>query len=78
MPGKGHTTEFPRKDNMYKKKESLPFDEAYSLIWINRPYNETQEAFKEWFAHMLIGVSVGFVAFLMKIMEENLLEFALH
>ena len=28
MPSKGHTTSFPRTDTAYKKKESIPFDEA--------------------------------------------------
>jgi len=40
MPAVGHTLEFPRKDNAYKKKESLPFDEIYSNVWKNRPANE--------------------------------------
>jgi hypothetical protein len=29
----GNTIEFPRKDNVYKKKEALPFDEYDSLVW---------------------------------------------
>jgi len=78
MPGKGRTTEFPRKDNIYKHKESLPFDEAHSLVWVNRPYNKTSEDIKEWFAYSLIGLIVGTVTFIMKIMEEKLLEFGLH
>ena len=28
MPAVGHTTDFPRADNLYRKKESLPYDEA--------------------------------------------------
>ena len=28
MPPAGRTLAFPRKDNMYKKKESIPYDEA--------------------------------------------------
>jgi hypothetical protein len=33
MPAAGHTTEFPRKDNVYEHKESIPFDESKSLVW---------------------------------------------
>ena len=29
----GNTLEFPRKDNVYKSKEALPYDEADSLVW---------------------------------------------
>ena len=29
----GHTLVFPRVDNVYKKKEALPFDEFDSLVW---------------------------------------------
>ena len=28
MPAVGHTTDFPRADNLYRKKESLPYDES--------------------------------------------------
>jgi len=28
MPAVGHTTNFPREDNLYRKKESLPYDEC--------------------------------------------------
>ena len=33
MSAVGKTLKFPRKDNMYKKKESLPYDEVHSLVW---------------------------------------------
>lgn len=47
MPAAGHTTKFPRKDNVYKKKESLAFDESiYSNVWINRQKNVAEEEFK--------------------------------
>ena len=34
MNAVGFTTEFPRKDNIYKQKESIPFDESYAAIWL--------------------------------------------
>jgi chloride channel 7 len=78
MPGKGRTTIFPRIDNLYKKKESLPYDEAQTLVWVNRPHEHTKEALKEWLAYALMGIAVGLTAFIMKIMEEAILEFTLH
>lgn len=33
MSADTNTKVFPREDNMYKKKESLPYDEAKSLVW---------------------------------------------
>ena len=33
----GKTLSFPRLDNVYTHKESLPYDEAHSLIWRERP-----------------------------------------
>jgi hypothetical protein len=36
MPNSGNTTEYPRKDNVYKKKESIPYDEHRSVVWKNK------------------------------------------
>ena len=33
----GKTLKFPRRDNLFKKKESLPYDEVQSLVWQTRP-----------------------------------------
>ena len=74
----GHTIEFPRKDNIYKGKESLPYDEAHSIIWKDRPVNERLEAFKEWAAYAFIGLMVGATAFVMKVIEEELLILGVH
>ena len=74
MPAVGHTIEFPRRDNVYKTKESLPFDEAHSKIWKDRHVHEVNEVIKEWLVYMLIGVIVGSVAFWMGQLEEHLIE----
>ena len=37
MSALGHTTVFPREDNMYKSKESIPYDEEQSKVWKDRP-----------------------------------------
>jgi chloride channel 7 len=70
MGAVGKTLIFPRKDNIFKKKESLPFDEINSLVWQDRPFQKRKEQTKTWLAHFLVGISVGVVAFLMTSMEE--------
>jgi H+/Cl- antiporter ClcA len=76
MSAIGYTTVFPRKDNIYKHKESIPFDESQSEIWIQRPQDKFKESLVEWWVFLLIGVCVGTIAFLMKMMEEKLIDFA--
>jgi len=39
----GKTCVFPRRDNIYKKKESLPYDEALTNVWRERPTLDTRE-----------------------------------
>ena len=67
----GKTLDFPRRDNIFTHKESLPFDEAHSKIWTDRPRRRKNEHCKEWVAYGLIGVVVGTVAFLMTLFEEK-------
>lgn len=72
MPAAGRTLAFPREDNYYRKKESLPFDEAQTRVWRSRPQLRTSEAFKEWMAYLLLGFGIGFTGFCMDSMEEAL------
>lgn len=74
MPNSGNTTEFPRKDNVYKKKESIPYDEHRSVVWKSKddkPSKKSQEI-RSWFVHALIGALIGITTFVMDIMEEFL------
>jgi len=59
MHATGHTTVFPREDNVYTMKQSFPFDEVQTKPWQNRPRNKDWEEFKEWYAYVLMGVLVG-------------------
>lgn len=68
----GHTIEFPRKDNVYKKKEALPFDEFDSLVWRRAFRNDWKENIKQWFVYMIAGTCVGITAFGMDKLEELL------
>jgi hypothetical protein len=37
MLAAGKTLIFPREDNMFKKKESIGYDESSTKIWMERP-----------------------------------------
>ena len=71
----GHDTEFPRKDNAYKKKESLPFDEAQTVIWKERDIAPNED-FLAWLAFILAGFCIGFTAFCMDTVEDFLIDLA--
>ena len=77
MSALGHTTVFPREDNLYMSKESIPYDEEQSKVWKDRPVFKN-EALKEWMAYAVIGFLVVTIGIFMKIAEEGLLELALH
>jgi chloride channel 7 len=58
---------------MFKKKDSLSYEEAQSLVWIDRPPHGSIEIWKEWLAYILVGVLIGFISFFMVVCEELLL-----
>ena len=68
----GNTIDFPRKDNVYKKKDALPFDEIESLVWRRAFKNDWKENFKHWFVYMIAGTCIGITAFGMDKLEELL------
>ena len=70
MSAVGKTMVYPREDTIFKSKESLPYDEVESLVWVDRPRQKRVEHTKMWFAHFLVGLFVGIVAFIMVIFEE--------
>ena len=72
MPAVGKTFIFPREDNVFKKKESLPYDEIQTQVWIERPKERQKEHLKEWLAYILLGLGIGSTAFLMSSLEEFL------
>jgi len=72
MPYSGLTLEFPRKDNMYKKKEALPLDEADSLVWKRAFKNDWRENLKHWWVYITGGIMVGICAFGMSKLEDLL------
>jgi hypothetical protein len=72
MSSVGHTIQFPRKDNMFRHKESLPYDEFQSILWKDREVS-VREEIKEWMGNLCVGFLVGTIGFLMKIAEEQLI-----
>ena len=75
MSAVGKTLEFPRVDNIYKTKQSIPYDEISTQVWRNRAAVRKSEHVKEWTVYVLIGVLTGSIAFLMIGLEELLLGF---
>ena len=67
----GKTLKFPRKDNLYKKKESLPYDEVQSNVWQTRPRQRKTDHSREWLAHFYVGIAVAIVAFMMEVVEDG-------
>ena len=71
MPSIGKTLKFPREDNVFKGKESIPYDEASTIIWRERPRLFTKrENLMEWKAYFYIGILIGTIACLMTQIEE--------
>lgn len=60
---------FPRLDNVFKKKESLSFEEAHSNVWRERPNQGDIECWKEWWAYMAVGILVGSIAWILTVGE---------
>jgi hypothetical protein len=69
---------YPRLDTVYKGKESLDFTESKTWVWQHRndrnQNKDKKEGAIEWFAHVILGISIGFVAFVMDTIEENLVK----
>lgn len=65
----GRTLTFPRKDNVYKKKEAIPFDEANSLVWKRAFKDDWRENAKHWLVYMVAGAMIGITAFGMDQLE---------
>ena len=74
MPSVGKTFVFPRQDNIYEHKESIPYDEAQCKVWVDRPRQRQKEHIREWTAYMLLGLCIGITAFIMVTIEEFLSE----
>lgn len=72
MPAVGKTLVFPREDNVFKTKESIPYDEIQTKVWRDRPKRRSAEHIREWGAYILLGLGIGFTGFVMSTLEENL------
>jgi hypothetical protein len=75
MKATGYTKVFPREDNIFKKKDSLAFEESKALIWTDRPEHKLKERFLEILAYFLLAFAVGTIAFLMSHVEEKISHF---
>jgi len=72
MPAIGRTLVFPREDNIYTHKESIPYDEIQTQVWRERPKRRSKEHVREWSVYIMLGIGIGFVGFIMSTLEEFL------
>ena len=61
---------YPRIDNIFKTKSSFNYDMMRTRIFEER--SNKNETIVIWFTHGLIGVFIGFVAFLMAVVEDEI------
>ena len=78
MSAVGKTLSFPRADNIFKHKESLPYDEVQTQVWRERPRRGGKDKTRQWRAYFYLGVLIGGVAFLMSKTEDLLSEWFVH
>lgn len=64
---------YPRPDTTYKTKHSLAFDIMQTEIFRNRG-EPASVGILRWVCYFIIGVAVGLTAFLMELIEENLVD----
>ena len=77
MSAIGKTLSFPRKDNIYKGKESIPYDEIQTQVWRDRPRGNNEKT-RQWKAYMFLGIIIGTIAFAMAKVEDFLAEHIVH
>jgi hypothetical protein len=64
---------YPRRDSMYKKKDSLNFDMMRTKIFLDRKENKYEGAMI-WIANLLCGVILGFICFMLVWAEDRIIE----
>ena len=65
---------YPRKDNIFKHKKSLDFQQRYCKIFVDRK-RDTMDSFMEFVVYVIIGVLVGLTASVMSNIEEQVTAF---
>jgi hypothetical protein len=70
----GIETTWPRKDNVYKHKQSLNYQDLESRVWLHREPGRW-ETHIEYAAYIVLGLMIGLTAFVMDILEEFLIHF---
>ncbi len=64
---------YPRVDEKYKIKHSLPFDMMQTKIFLDR-YEPVSVAVYKWLVYFFIGFFTGAIAFVMSILEDWLIK----
>ena len=65
---------YPRRDTVYRIKNSYNFEAIKSRVYITRTMAPREELTK-WAIHAIIGAFVGTVAFLMGTSEEHIADY---
>lgn len=64
---------YPRPDTYYRNKSSLDFDMMRTKIMEERS-GSGKESMVLWLTHVVVGIVMGFIAFLMTLVEDKLTE----
>lgn len=64
---------YPRPDTYYRNKSSLDFDMMRTKIMEERS-GSGKESIVLWLTHVVVGIVMGFIAFLMTLVEDKLTE----
>ena len=67
--------EYPREDTAFRLKKSVNFQMIHTKIFDERRHKGLDESIQLWLAHGVLGVFVAFIAFLMHLCEDELIEF---
>jgi len=59
---------YPRKDNAWRTKSSMNFDAMRAKVFENAKFKKNYGQI--WIANVLIGVSMGFIAFAINFIED--------
>jgi ribosomal protein L16/L10AE len=64
---------YPRPDTYYRNKSSLDFDMMKTKIMEERS-GSGKESMILWIAHVVVGIGMGTIAFMMTFVEDKLTE----
>ena len=64
--------QYPRIDKVYEGKSSLNFECLNSKVYLERKHSKFEEGYR-WLVHLLMGLMIGVIAFIMTLFEDVLI-----